>query len=634
MNKWRFTSNNNAGDRGINDAGIETFSKDCINSLVRESIQNSLDAKIVENNDPVEVQFNLFEIPVTSVPDYKGLREAIDNCYKSNLEDADAKIFFERAKKVLESDTISVLRISDINTVGLEGSEKPYDRYTNWYGLIKKEGSSNNKNGTSGGSFGIGKNAYFGASDLRTVFFTSLNEEMHSSNIGLAKLISFNAGEYWTTGKGFFSSDNKFVPIEEILRLDPNYNRTTTGTDIYVIGMNSLLNKEHFKMSVIRYVLLNFFVSIWTEQLIVKVQDEHITKDNIEIFVNDLDENDDNDVKNMKEYYYLLTSQEQVDSHKIELDSKEFGSKYGIKDGECILYVKKSNESKLNRRILMTRKTGMRLFEKDRINGYIQFTGIMHIVGDNMNRIFRKMEVASHDAWEPGRCRDKEKEYRKIRNEFYSYINKKVNDLIKEDVGKEVEAFNVGNFIKDFTDTGKEELRKDELSTNVSKIEVKRINQAEVKKENALKEVNVTDAEDTPGAIKKLKHNSEGEINKPAKDAKEDPHGDEKGYKETELSNQILIGIDSRKGIFVYRFRVPKTSRFGKLEFEIVGEQQVNTLNVKDARITMNTSAKMQKVEKNKVYLSNLKQNELVEVTLNIDFYYNCTLRVRYYEGK
>lgn len=45
MKKWRFVSNQNSTIVGINDAGIETFTADMHRSLVREIIQNSLDAE-------------------------------------------------------------------------------------------------------------------------------------------------------------------------------------------------------------------------------------------------------------------------------------------------------------------------------------------------------------------------------------------------------------------------------------------------------------------------------------------------------------------------------------------------------------------------------------------------------------
>lgn len=68
MKKWRFVSNQNSTIVGINDAGIETFSADIQRSLIREVIQNSLDATL-PNNEPVKVEFQAFSIDQAAFPD-------------------------------------------------------------------------------------------------------------------------------------------------------------------------------------------------------------------------------------------------------------------------------------------------------------------------------------------------------------------------------------------------------------------------------------------------------------------------------------------------------------------------------------------------------------------------------------
>ena len=66
------------------------------------------------------------------------------------------------------------------------------EKGTNWSRLVKENGSSN-KGQSSGGSFGIGKSATFACSDLRTVFYSSLDVKGLRSNFGVAKLVSFLA---------------------------------------------------------------------------------------------------------------------------------------------------------------------------------------------------------------------------------------------------------------------------------------------------------------------------------------------------------------------------------------------------------------------------------------------------------
>ena len=67
-NKWLFPNGKNLTPRGANDPAINSFLDNVIDSLTREVIQNSLDAKIKENNKPVEVPFDLDEIQTKVIP--------------------------------------------------------------------------------------------------------------------------------------------------------------------------------------------------------------------------------------------------------------------------------------------------------------------------------------------------------------------------------------------------------------------------------------------------------------------------------------------------------------------------------------------------------------------------------------
>ena len=50
---WFFPIAEGGTKYGLNDSGVETFLDDTLESLVRESIQNSLDAKNDYTNEPV-----------------------------------------------------------------------------------------------------------------------------------------------------------------------------------------------------------------------------------------------------------------------------------------------------------------------------------------------------------------------------------------------------------------------------------------------------------------------------------------------------------------------------------------------------------------------------------------------------
>ena len=156
MKKFRFVSNQNSTINGINDAGIETFTANIKRSLVRENLQNALDAVIPNSKEPVRVEFSLFNIPADQVPDIATLRDVVDKCISSNHDEPEAVKFFTRAKNILSGSTVPVLRISDFNTVGLGGSDT-CSKGTNWSRLVKESGSSNkgtNSGGVAGAIFG------------------------------------------------------------------------------------------------------------------------------------------------------------------------------------------------------------------------------------------------------------------------------------------------------------------------------------------------------------------------------------------------------------------------------------------------------------------------------------------------
>lgn len=137
--KWRFASNGNAGYTGINDSGIETFSAQVMHSLVRETIQNALDAR-KDPEKPIEVEFKEFSMSVEDFPGRSSFSKSIHACLDDN-EDEDARKFFQQAVDKIdgkEGDFFKVLRVSDFNTVGLQGAETG-EKGSNWSRLVKEK---------------------------------------------------------------------------------------------------------------------------------------------------------------------------------------------------------------------------------------------------------------------------------------------------------------------------------------------------------------------------------------------------------------------------------------------------------------------------------------------------------------
>ena len=95
IKEWSFASYNNAGDDGINDAGIETFSGQAQEANIREVIQNSVDQRSSETK-PVIVEFDDFYINPTEFPGYNQFCNILEKCIESSAGNQDVQRFFNQ----------------------------------------------------------------------------------------------------------------------------------------------------------------------------------------------------------------------------------------------------------------------------------------------------------------------------------------------------------------------------------------------------------------------------------------------------------------------------------------------------------------------------------------------------------
>ncbi len=642
---WRFASNGNAGYTGINDSGIETFSAKIVHSLVRETIQNALDARKDESK-PVVVEFKEFNMDVADFPGYDSFSESIHACLRDNT-DEDAKNFFIHAAELIDGeagDTLRVLRISDFNTIGLEGAETG-EKGSNWSRLIKEKGSSN-KNKTAQGSFGIGKAAPFACSDFRTVFYSSLYKKSDGkgiwSHIGVARLISFkdakiakeNNNDGWTTGMGFYSDSEKLNAILTPANLDPSFTRkdNETGTDIYITGF---MDMDNFEASVKKYVLLNFLISIWKGLLTVKVNDTLINKDSLQGDVWNLNGYDDKEIKALKDYYDLLTKSA-PEITIISLDAKKYGETYGFKDGECELRLKEGKG--LNSRILLTRKSGMRLFEQKNISGSIDFTGILLMTGPNMNAAFREMEVPSHDNWAPDRIKDtkRKKLAEKMLTEFRAYLRACVKESFGHTDENILDAIGVSEFLPDdLNDKANGEKTETidgdiiaikTVSTPVSKPPVREWGSSAVTDEPGEK------GEETGKKVGR--HRGRGGTGK--SNSTGDPGEGMSGYsyKKIEINARVRAS-DPRNGEYFVEFISPKNLKQAKIALNITNERGKScaSMDIQAANLVVG-NGEICKCNNNEIVIKNVKKDEKIRIQCSVNMNRYCMMEAVYYEGK
>lgn len=455
MSNWYYPSGKNLEKTSASNAYVETFNDHKIASLAREICQNSLDAT-QQNNQPVQVDFELLQININQIPGYKQLiEEIIPQAMLAWPYEVKTMLLIKKMKLILNQNKVSVLKISDYNTTGLE----PH----NWASLIEQVGSSVKKNDNSGGSFGIGKSAPFALSDLRMVFYNTLTLNNISQCIGVSKFVSYDLSNGETTqGTGYYGSKNK-TPFNQTIPFDQNP-RTKPGTDIYILGFDNQSFQtwqEEIKLA----VLDNFLLSIQLNKLVVNINNICISKKTTNQIIKLIASNERLGKKylDLLSYYEVLKNEK---SHKVWLPAYQ---QYNIKDKEAYLLM--YNAPVHNRKVLMTRKAGMKIFDQNRISGLLKFSGIFQATGDNINKILKELENPNHNQWSKDRAQDKQ-EAEKFLKYLRNFIKQAIINHYQEKVEHQIDAWGVSDFLPDDVNQLKSQHKKqrhlDEAKTKAS----------------------------------------------------------------------------------------------------------------------------------------------------------------------
>lgn len=416
MPDWNFPSNGGGAINGVADSGIEIFRGKEIPSLAREICQNSLDAAIDENS-AVTVEFERYEIAPKDIPGIWDVVSTFQSCLDFWAKQSDkTENFIKEANVKLKSSQISVLRISDFNTTGLA---EPFNARSmqGWNTLTKINGGAI-KTEDKAGNFGIGKNAPFANSFFRMIFYRTLNTKGERAAQAVAKLVSFNINaQEIAAGTGYYGETQGNMPVPRIPALEKIHKRIGRGTDVFIYGFNG---GAAWADELIGELIENFLVAIYRDKLRVKIQGREINKDTLGTFVKD-------DAAN---YYKILTDVAAV--KQFEFPFHDMGT---LKLGVLV-----DPEVKLNRRVLIVRKSGMKLFELDRFSRTLNFTAILKLEGRDLNAFFRHMETPDHTNWEPSRHPTYPARAKKYLAELKSWVRDTISKLGEANISDEIEV--------------------------------------------------------------------------------------------------------------------------------------------------------------------------------------------------
>lgn len=291
---WKFEENTGGEKEGFNASGISMFAGDTVESLTREVIQNSLDARD-DKTKPVEIRFEVLKVDKSTAPEIYALGEWIDRGYDAEKhQDMNSAVgidFYEAARNYLNADAgLPLLAIHDSNTIGLGGPLRTsrLEKDGSWISLVASSGVTLKQGDDALGSFGQGAKAPFAISGLRTVFYytkTRNDTPQQSRFQGKSILQSMWLSDHVHTGKtGFFGEEDTEGKVRALIDAEvPDWVRRSrssftdeNGTSLFVAAPREAEDTDAFWFKMKVAILANFYYAISAGNLEVTFGDSDV----------------------------------------------------------------------------------------------------------------------------------------------------------------------------------------------------------------------------------------------------------------------------------------------------------------------------------------------------------------------
>lgn len=271
---------------GFTPAGIAAFSDLRPAAVVRELIQNSLDAALLEAGEQcARVRFEQSTCALDDIPGIESYRHAFQLACEEQSPAGSARAVVERIERTLQQRSQELLCVTD-NGVGLDGKRMS---------ALLSDGISA-KGGNASGTFGNGHSVVVPASNLRYVLYGGLTKSGERFGGGQAVLASHRVEEGLLggrSGRGIyltsFEPSARAIPFtlvqddaiptmiaSAIRRIETEYGQ---GAAVLIPAFNNFEHERPLHETVLSAAAFNFFQAIHDGRLVVEVADnegEHV----------------------------------------------------------------------------------------------------------------------------------------------------------------------------------------------------------------------------------------------------------------------------------------------------------------------------------------------------------------------
>lgn len=243
--------------------------------VVRELLQNCLDAAVAAKRQCAEIEFTIRDVPLDSIPGIDQYREHFEDAAQQRAQGkqghAEVQVI-SQIKAALRAPEVTILSCQD-NGIGLN-----HDRMAR----LLTEGDTDKRDGA--GAFGVGHLTAFAASTLRFVFYAGrYRDEDEISDVASAHAILASRRVSETSGRGghgfWLTSPTLFDPKPCPNSVPPLVKRgfiglDDTGSVVAILGFNGFRGTEPPAQAIARVAAKNFLVAIWSGNMGVRVHDE------------------------------------------------------------------------------------------------------------------------------------------------------------------------------------------------------------------------------------------------------------------------------------------------------------------------------------------------------------------------
>ncbi len=402
-----------------------------IDGVVRENIQNSMDAKL-SDKETVIVSIKCGEMNSKVVPGIDEIKERIHSLEEGNIY---ARETIEHMKESIAKDIIKYISFEDSNTKGLSGAKygRSDENKGTWQAYAYKKGAhhieeDHELEGSRGGSHGVGKIASNSASDIHTMFFANCDEFGNQHIGGTIQLIEHKYKDKFYRATGDFTDvridDNGneiYYPFEN--NFDEVFRKDTRGLKIII----PFLREEFYDLkSIVKSVCDNFFVAIIEGSLVVDVNGININKDSIIEIVKNEDYYEEQDLSEIKKEFTPIYVNTKLKNEPIDImipDKK--GNKYNFD-----LYIQYNKELKRGRTAIV-RTIGMKIEDK-KISSHVRdpYNAVLIPKGHKEDIFLKSLENESHTELSSDHIKNIEE--KKNAKYFINKISAVIGEIIAE----------------------------------------------------------------------------------------------------------------------------------------------------------------------------------------------------------